>query len=276
MQPKRILFILGMHRSGTSLVASWLQDCGLFIGDDLLPANIGNKKGHFEDVRFLRLHQWALGEVPFLNHLHQPNLNFNQVARQLIQDNNRLHRQWSWKDPRTCLFLPQWQSLVPDSRAIILFRHYSQVTDSLIRRLQTINRTRKNRLIAFWNRWTRRYESAAFADECLLMWITYNQHILNYVSRKDAGDYVVVEVASLVRYDQFIHQRLVREMGFDLTFKPLTDVFDEQMIKTEVENQLPCSPHLLRKADALYQQLQALELATLRRGLTSRFRPSDV
>ncbi|MCX6213088.1 sulfotransferase [Spirosoma sp.] len=276
MQPKRVLFILGMHRSGTSLLASWLQECGLFIGENLLPAAIGNKKGHFEDVRFLNLHQRVLGELRSIRRWYQPTVDFTQVARQLIQDNNRRHNQWSWKDPRTCLLLPAWESLLPDAKAIIIFRHYAQVTDSLIRRLQEINRTRKNKIIAAWNRWTRRYESAAFADECLLHWITYNEHILDYVAGKATGDYVVVEVSSLIRHDRPIYQRLVADMGFALTFRPLNGIFDGQMIRTDVENKLPCSPHLLRKADAIYQQLQALELATLTGGANSRLRTLDV
>jgi hypothetical protein len=49
----KVLCIAGMHRSGTSLVTSWLQRCGLQIDDgQLLAANTGNPTGHFEDIEF--------------------------------------------------------------------------------------------------------------------------------------------------------------------------------------------------------------------------------
>ncbi|HZX74061.1 MAG TPA: hypothetical protein VFE57_06560, partial [Cyclobacteriaceae bacterium] len=56
MAPNKILVVTGMHRSGTSVVTQWLQQCGLHVGDELLGAGIGNSVGHFEDVDFLRAH----------------------------------------------------------------------------------------------------------------------------------------------------------------------------------------------------------------------------
>jgi hypothetical protein len=38
------LIILGMHRSGTSLFASWLDKCGINMGDKMLGAGVGNPK----------------------------------------------------------------------------------------------------------------------------------------------------------------------------------------------------------------------------------------
>ena len=48
----KVLVILGMHRSGTSLVANWLHDCGLHVGDRLLEGTFANEKGYFEDLIF--------------------------------------------------------------------------------------------------------------------------------------------------------------------------------------------------------------------------------
>ena len=48
-----ILTIAGMHRSGTSLAASWLQGCGLVIDNgNLIPPHPDNPKGFFEDRDF--------------------------------------------------------------------------------------------------------------------------------------------------------------------------------------------------------------------------------
>ena len=56
------IIITGMHRSGTSLVASLLQEAGLSIGERLLGPSAGNRKGHFEDVDFVELHEDILAD----------------------------------------------------------------------------------------------------------------------------------------------------------------------------------------------------------------------
>ncbi|MBM4059289.1 MAG: chromosome partitioning protein ParA, partial [Planctomycetes bacterium] len=45
--------VVGMHRSGTSLVASLCQAAGIDMGTDLLGPHPGNGAGHFEDLEFL-------------------------------------------------------------------------------------------------------------------------------------------------------------------------------------------------------------------------------
>ena len=46
------LIIAGMHRSGTSLTASLFQSLGVNIGEKLLGPELGNIRGHFEDIAF--------------------------------------------------------------------------------------------------------------------------------------------------------------------------------------------------------------------------------
>src|SRR6476620_5037184 len=56
----QLLIITGMHRSGTSLITSILQQSGLPIGEQLVPAAEGNPHGFFEDQAFMLLHQAML------------------------------------------------------------------------------------------------------------------------------------------------------------------------------------------------------------------------
>ena len=56
----RPLLILGMHRSGTSLLAALLEDWGVHIGETLVGADVGNPRGHFEDRDILDFHTRAL------------------------------------------------------------------------------------------------------------------------------------------------------------------------------------------------------------------------
>ena len=47
------IVVAGMHRSGTSLVAGYLQSLGVDMGARLLAADHANPRGYFEDrLRF--------------------------------------------------------------------------------------------------------------------------------------------------------------------------------------------------------------------------------
>jgi len=54
--------IAGMHRSGTSMVARLLSDCGVYLGSpqDLLPPQPDNPKGYFEHKGMLALNEALL------------------------------------------------------------------------------------------------------------------------------------------------------------------------------------------------------------------------
>ena len=69
----KVVIILGMHRSGTSVTANWLNLCGLNLGDELYGASKFNKNGYYEDIEFLELHMKI-----FSNFRHNINLfNYN-------------------------------------------------------------------------------------------------------------------------------------------------------------------------------------------------------
>ena len=136
----RVLVITGMHRSGTSLVASLLQRAGVDIGSDLVEPNAGNPRGYFEDRHFLRFHEGLLRHSPhrFLvqdrSELKLPGKEDAQRAKQLLK-----HRQggraWGWKDPRTSLFLDFWADVLPpQARFLFVYRHPIDVVLSLARR----------------------------------------------------------------------------------------------------------------------------------------------
>jgi GT2 family glycosyltransferase len=134
------LVIVGMHRSGTSLVASLLQSAGLHLGDKLSPAGPGNPEGHFEDLEFVDLHRAALrsrGLDPdgweATAVLDDMPAAYDATARDLVASRSGLPL-WGWKDPRTTLFLPFWESLLPEAKFVFVYRAPWEVVDSLYRR----------------------------------------------------------------------------------------------------------------------------------------------
>ena len=55
-----VLIVTGMHRSGTSLTASFVRSLGIDVGDNLLSPDAYNPKGYFEDVAFVELQRSML------------------------------------------------------------------------------------------------------------------------------------------------------------------------------------------------------------------------
>lgn len=141
------VLVLGMHRSGTSFLASFLQSLGVFLGEHLVGARRGNPRGHFEDEAVLEFHQKALaarldpeGWLFDEGMMRQSPLHFEptpeeyRAARELLEGRRRAGW-WGWKEPRTCLFLPFWQGQMPHLRGIIVYRHPLEVHLSMLRRV---------------------------------------------------------------------------------------------------------------------------------------------
>lgn len=142
----RPLLILGMHRSGTSMLARLLQEAGVHLGEDLIGPAAGNPRGHFEDRAVHDFHLrclarwrdedkrlWDDGTLCPRAEPFQPTDGECAEAAGLAR---RLARPgwWGWKEPRTCLFLDLWLPLLPEARCIVIYRHPLEVHFSHLRR----------------------------------------------------------------------------------------------------------------------------------------------
>jgi GT2 family glycosyltransferase len=137
--------VIGMHRSGTSLVAKLLHLCGTYLGpeSDLVPATPDNPDGHWEHTGFLEINETILGRLgggwdrpPLLptNWIGEPSMEHPRAkARRLIAEFGS-HEPWGWKDPRTTLTLPFWLDLLPNLRVIVCLRNPLEVALSMHRR----------------------------------------------------------------------------------------------------------------------------------------------
>lgn len=142
----RPVCVLGMHRSGTSLVSRVLNLLGVHLGPEqhLMKANVDNPKGYWEHQLITNLNDEIL--VRLGGSWHEPPIflqgwqhgtvlsDIRQRARRLIQDDFAAAQNWGWKDPRTCLTLPFWQTLVSSPKYILCLRNPIDVAQSLQRR----------------------------------------------------------------------------------------------------------------------------------------------
>ena len=147
------VILLGMHRSGTAMVARLLDQLGLFQGNEL-------QEDH-ESVWFLEINDVLLERVnaawdnpaPIRALLANPAA-FDLTVRCLEADlSSKLSRQflgmrrglefgslpkfnrpWGWKDPRTIFTLPLWLRLFPQAKLLYIVRNGVDVAKSLMAR----------------------------------------------------------------------------------------------------------------------------------------------
>ena len=108
----KTVVILGMHRSGTSMIGGVLKELGVNLGKDSPGRQISNPLGHFEDGELLNLNEYILSQAGGSWDNPPPAAQIqNQAAKmddriQKIIQNKRLanpDQPWGWKDPRMSL-----------------------------------------------------------------------------------------------------------------------------------------------------------------------------
>jgi hypothetical protein len=146
MNHPTVICLLGMHRSGTSLLARVLNLLGVSLGpaEHLMKPAAANPKGFWEHEPIVRINEKilsALGgswqKVPSYASGWETSPAFDGLkarAREVIQRDFASAEIWGWKDPRTCLTLPFWQQLLPTMRYVICVRNPIDVSRSLERR----------------------------------------------------------------------------------------------------------------------------------------------
>lgn len=201
------IIIIGMHRSGTSMIARMLEKLGLFVG---------HRKDQNHEARFfLDINNWLLNQsggswdnpssvdyllkhsdaselckqyIQFLTsswHLHSY-LGWRQYLR--YRDITRIDFLWGWKDPRNTFTLPLWLALFPEAKVIHLHRHGVDVARSLQMRLNKHwQRYRKPN----WNKYSLRLKRGGFApslrcssvEGAFTLWQEYTLRAKQHVER---------------------------------------------------------------------------------------------
>jgi hypothetical protein len=154
------VILLGMHRSGTAMIARLLDELGLFQGHEL-------QEDH-ESMWFLEINELLLNRVnatwdnpapilTFLNHSDAFDLTVTCLADDLSSKRTReflgrkrsskagtlggYDQPWGWKDPRTIYTLPLWLALFPGAKLVYIVRNGVDVASSLkVREVRELKR----------------------------------------------------------------------------------------------------------------------------------------
>lgn len=239
-----VLVVVGMHRSGTSLLTQWLCKCGLNVGNELIGPSTGNEDGHFEDTDFFELHRQTLREqdLPdngFIHHSLEGLTNRQKYKlEQLIGKKNSQQHQWGWKDPRTCLFLPFYRQLIPDAKYIVIWRNYNVVVSSLISRIYNLDvhevEIRKGLFKSYRNKLRRKHFKERLCEEhtedFLKIWIAYNEAILNHLQQLSYYSALIIEHGALLNNNEDIFKHLATQWNFDLDYVNLHNIYKEKLV----------------------------------------------
>jgi len=198
-----IYVVLGMHKSGTTLVSQLLHHSGINMGENLEQGLSYDQGNQYERESTWRLNEDILDAHTRVSiDIHQPGSLQLTPAQQQCRDEiiatcNSRYADWGFKDPRTCLVYPLWAEALPEHKLIIVYRDPAEPWPRY--------RPRHTR---------NRYREPFLAWKYLKSWCVHNTHILNYL-QSTTQDYLVLEYQALVttqtefdRLQQFVNREL--------------------------------------------------------------------
>lgn len=128
------IIVLGMHRSGTSLLAELIEKWGAFGSDRFLAADHRNSQGYWEYEPLVHFNRRLLvsvqsqsfvppsdqDEITLTKRALEPE--WRNEARQLVSAMELGQGAWYWKDPRLAVTLAFWQQFWDDPVYVIAVR----------------------------------------------------------------------------------------------------------------------------------------------------------
>jgi len=148
------VFVVGMHRSGTSMVTGLLGMCGLYLGDNLKRPMRENPKGFFEDNEFVNINKEILRQSGGRWDVPPAEIKVDGALRGRMKafvDKWPPDKVVGLKDPRTCLTFGEWRKVVDDEvRLVYVRRNKDEIADSLHRR-NKMDREFAKRLTAYYH-----------------------------------------------------------------------------------------------------------------------------
>lgn len=163
------VFVLGMHRSGTSATTRLIHALGVPVNvpADWMAPGPDNPKGFWESTALARFNDDLLAALGGTwDHPPAPPGDWRALDGSAAW-RDRARRlfpalfptpQWVWKDPRTCLTFPFWREALA-VRPVVVLAHRNPL--EVVRSLQSRDRFAPGHAVALWERYVRASLAAA-------------------------------------------------------------------------------------------------------------------
>ena len=146
--PPDLIVVLGMHRSGTSIITGMLEKLGGSVGKTPMPAAPENPDGFWENEEVVLLNEAYLDKLRSCwadPHLLPENVwkdeistKFRKKAEKLLKREYADHEMALVKDPRMCRVMPLWEPVFAGNyeriNCVVASRPFPEVVLSLARR----------------------------------------------------------------------------------------------------------------------------------------------
>jgi len=153
-----IYVVLGMHKSGTTLISQILHHSGINMGDFDSGASydMGNK---YERQDCLRLNMEILAAIDFeildLDNDSAVTTTQTQIQqmRDIIENCDNKYPAWGFKDPRCCLTYSLWAQELSEHKIIVVYRSPEQIWPRFRWQGMRKYHTNFHRAYSFLKRW---------------------------------------------------------------------------------------------------------------------------
>lgn len=195
-----IFIVLGMHKSGTTLVARTLHESGIIMGQEF-PQNADYRTSKFEARWAQDINDSMLGASRDMLSLNVTSslLTENSISADVkslmtdgITEMENHYSNWGFKDPRTSLTYKYWRDVLPPHRLIVIYRNPVEVW----RRYSKVNR-----------RW--------LSCKALKVWADYNRKILDELETLPRENYLILKFENFLSGDDEI-KKLSQFVGMEL------------------------------------------------------------
>jgi hypothetical protein len=246
-----IYTILGLHKSGTTLTARLLHQAGIDMGPDTGGESY-DAGDLFERPETKILNKRLLG-VDHNKWLRTyPRASFDadpdtcEEARHLITTMAARGSDWGFKDPRTVLTYPFWESVLPDHRVVGIYRDPAALWQ----------RTRR----IFGRKW---HQNPMRATQLVSRWLEHNARLRDIVRRRP-------QTSLLLAYEQLMENPAELDRLKRFIDRPLPDVRDPSLRRGQSEwtpllrgGRLIAERRTGMRVDALRADLDALRQAQI-------------
>lgn len=247
---KQPIIIIGMHRSGTTLLTKQLAQLGVFVGDK---TEI-NKEALF----FYRLNRWLLSKAnatwdnPYnyqfideyykthalrilkkqLSSYRTKQYLGNKLALKYRANLFNLDVDWGWKDPINSLTLDLWLDLFPQAKILHIYRHPMDVAASLRTRELKIQRVKNEQILnskAYKSILEKDFRTHSFRvkhlKEGVKLWEIYVEEALKF--RKLEGQYHEVCYEDYLENPVRLLEQVVEFVGLEVEKPKLQKVCEQ-------------------------------------------------
>lgn len=218
---KKLIVVLGMHRSGTSALMNALTCLGASLGDELLEPGVDNPKGFFEDKSINDLniemlgvigqHWFSLSLVSEADVATLVEKGYLERAQSLMKDKMEGHLVFGFKDPRVSKLFKFWRrvfvTLDVEVSYVLCLRHPLSVAKSLLKRNKTP------------------------IYKGYLLWLSYNLAVLNEFASE--SNLIALDYDQLLEFPRAHLERLSKELCL-----PLMEVEAQNFCETFLDGEL--------------------------------------